>query len=552
MHIGHIGHGRFRASALTAAALLLAGTVFGCTKDGSAGGGPGERAGTAAGGGSGSTAPSAAPSAPASPPSDPGRAPVTTAALPAALTGQKLGWSACKAPVKADGMYAEKPGARWQCATLKAPLDYTEPDGETLGIALIRSVAKDSRKRIGSLLFNFGGPGGSGVAALPGGDDIVKKLGGAYDLVSFDPRGVAESSAVVCRDDKAIAASHRVDSTPDGPAEQRAFMAASAGFGADCARRSGKVLPHVGTANTARDMDLMRQVLGDTKLHYLGFSYGTELGGVYAHLFPEKVGRLAMDGVVDPTADLARGTRNQAVGFQRALENYYKSRGIGAAEGTARTVQLLKRLDARPIPAGDRRTLTEHMARTGIIQSLYSEQYWPYLTDALKAAGKGDGSELLALADMYTGRDEKGRYSTQDHAQRAISCADSASRPTAAEVTSRHLADFTAVSPVFGPYLAWDVAGWCADWPVDGAWEKPPVSAKGAAPILVVGTTGDPATPVEGAKKMADGLGTGVGVLVTSEGENHGSYGFSKCATRLVDDYLLKGTVPRSGTVCSA
>ncbi|QDY81237.1 alpha/beta fold hydrolase [Streptomyces qinzhouensis] len=478
--------------------------------------------------------------------------PVTTAALPAALTGQKLDWSACKAPVKADGMYAEKPGARWQCATLKAPLDYTKPGGETLGIALIRTVAKDSGKRIGSLLFNFGGPGGSGVAALPSGDDVIDKLGRTYDLVSFDPRGVAQSSGVVCRDDKAIAASHRVDSTPDTPAEQRAFMAASAAFGADCARRSGKVLPHVGTANTARDMDLMRQVLGDAKLHYLGFSYGTELGGVYAHLFPAKVGRLAMDGVVDPTADLARGTRNQAVGFQRALENYYKSRDIGAAEGTARTVRLLQRLDARPIAAGDGRELTEHMARTGIIQSLYSEEYWPYLTDALKAAEKGNGSELLALADMYTGRDEKGRYSTQDHAQRAISCADAASRPTAADVTSRHLADFTAASPVFGPYLAWDVAGWCADWPVDGAWEKPPVSAKGAAPILVVGTTGDPATPVEGAARMANGLGTGVGVLVTSKGENHGSYGFSKCATRLVDDYLLKGKVPRSGTVCSS
>ncbi|MGV9312458.1 alpha/beta hydrolase [Streptomyces sp. NPDC003691] len=548
MRIGHAGNGGRRAAALATAALLLAGTAFGCTKDDGGGGGPGGRGGTAKDGG-GSTAPAAA--APSVSAPAPDREPVTTAALPATLTGQKLAWAACRAPVKADGANAEKPGPEWQCATLKAPLDYARPGGATLGIALIRTVAKDPGRRIGSLLFNFGGPGGSGISALPSGDDVVDKLGRRYDLVSFDPRGVAESSGVVCRDDKAIEAAHRVDSTPDTPAEQRAFMAASASFGADCARRSGRVLPHVGTANTARDLDLMRQVLGDDKLNYLGFSYGTELGGVYAHLFPERVGRLAMDGVVDPTADYARGTRNQVVGFQRALDNYHRSRGIGAADGTARTVRLLKRLDARPIPAGNGRTLTENMARTGIIQSLYSEQFWPYLTDALKAAEKGDGTELLALADMYTGRDEKGRYSTQDHAQRAISCADAASRPTAADVTSRHLADFTAASPVFGPYLAWDVAGWCADWPVDGAWQKPPVSAKGAAPILVVGTTGDPATPVEGAERMADGLGNGVGVLVTSKGENHGSYGFSECATRLVDDYLLKGAVPKSGTVCS-
>ncbi|MFE0425982.1 alpha/beta hydrolase [Streptomyces sp. NPDC058953] len=481
-----------------------------------------------------------------------GASPAPTGDLPAALTGQKLDWSACDAPVEADGSEAEEPGAPWRCATMKAPLDYAEPNGDTIGIALIRSKAKDDKGRIGSLLFNFGGPGGSGVAGLPGAADGFTRLNKRYDLVSFDPRGVAESSAVVCRDHRQTEAAHRVDATPDTPAEQRAYMASAASFGEGCARRSGKVLPHVGTANAARDLDLMRQVLGDDKLNYLGFSYGTELGGVYAHLFPGKVGRLAMDGVVDPTADFAGGPRNQALGFQRALENYYASRDIGAEAGTARTVKLLKGLDTRPLPAADGRKLTETMALTGIIQALYAEDFWPYLTDALTAAEGGDGSELLALADMYTGRDEKGRYTTQDHAQRAISCADAAARPTTAEVTSRHLAEFTEVSPVFGPYLAWDVAGWCADWPVDGAWEKPKVSAKGAAPILVVGTTGDPATPVEGAKRMADGLGTGVGVLVTSKGENHGSYGFSTCATRLVDDYLLTGKVPPNGTVCSS
>ncbi|MEU3600125.1 alpha/beta hydrolase [Streptomyces sp. NPDC006798] len=541
MRYGYFGPGVRRAAAL-AVALVLAGTATACTESG------------AEGPASPSTPPATAGGTKA--PSDPptraaGASPAPTGALPAALTGQRLDWSACDAPVKADGSAAEKPGSSWRCATMKAPLDYTRPDGETIGIALIRSKAKDERGRLGSLLFNFGGPGGSGVAGLPGAADGFTELNRRYDLVSFDPRGVAESSAVVCRDHRQTEAAHRVDATPDTPAEQRAYMATAADFGEGCARRSGKVLPHVGTANAARDLDLMRQVLGDDKLNYLGFSYGTELGGVYAHLFPGNVGRLAMDGVVDPTADFAGGPRNQALGFQRALENYYESRDIGADAGTARTVKLLKGLDSRPLPAGGDRRLTETMALTGIIQALYTEEYWPYLTDGLEAAERGDGSVLLALADMYTGRDQKGRYTTQDHAQRAISCADAAARPTTAEVTSRHLAEFTEVSPVFGPYLAWDVAGWCADWPVDGAWEKPKVSAKGAAPILVVGTTGDPATPVEGAERMARGLGAGVGVLVTSKGENHGSYGFSKCATRLVDDYLLTGKVPANGTVCS-
>lgn len=155
------------------------------------------------------------------------------------------------------------------------------------------------------------------------------------------------------------------------------------------------------------------------------------------------------------------------------------------------------------------------------------------------------------MADAYNTRDAKGHYSTRHHSQRAISCADTKGRATAAEVKSRHLADFTKVSPVFGPYLAWDLAGWCADWPVPGKSVTPDVSAGGAAPILVVGTTGDPATPYEGAKKMADELGAGVGVLLTNKGEGHGAYGNADCVTRTVDAYLLQGKVPADGKTCS-
>ncbi|MFI2371034.1 alpha/beta hydrolase [Streptomyces sp. NPDC018833] len=525
---------RVRAGTLAAAMALVAGAAAGCD---SAGGD------TAQDGKN-----SATPSAPASS-ADAGP---QTVALPAELTGQRLDWGTCEAPVKAYGSYAERPGRQWRCATLKAPLDYGDPTGETIGIALIRSVAKEPDRRIGSLLFNFGGPGGSGVAALPGAAKGYGTLHKRYDLVGFDPRGVAESSAVVCRGDKETAKSLALDFTPDTPQEEKAYFEDSAAFGAGCAAKSGRVLPHVGTISAARDMDLIRQVLGDDKLHYLGFSYGTELGGVYAHFFPRNTGRLVLDSVVDPSADYVAHSRNQARGFQRALDNYFKSRGIAAADGTARVTKLLRDLDREPLPADGGRKLTQSLAVTGMIMPLYSEDNWKYLTSALAAAENGDGTQLLLMADSYNNLDDKGSYGTQDQSQRAISCADAKGRVTPDEVRSRHLADFTEVSPVFGPYLAWDLAGWCADWPVPGASDTPEVSAKGAAPILVVGTTGDPATPYEGARRMADELGAGVGVLVTNKGEGHGAYGSGSCVTRIVDGYLLDGKVPADGTTCTS
>ncbi|MFF3453503.1 alpha/beta hydrolase [Streptomyces sp. NPDC002730] len=528
---------RVRAGALAAAAVLAAGAIAGCDGSTDAAGGDGKN--TAKPSASRTAPDKAAPSRPSEP------------VLPATLTGQKLDWQRCAAPVKAEGSYAKAPGNQWQCARLKAPLDYKKPTGETIGIALIRSTAEDRSKRIGSLLFNFGGPGGSGVAGLPGSADQFKKLHSRYDLVSFDPRGVAESSEVTCRGDQEIEAAHRLDFTPDTPAEEKAYFDDAKAFGAGCAKKSGRVLPHVGTANAARDMDLMRQVLGDDKLNYLGFSYGTELGGTYAHLFPKNVGRLVLDAVVDPTADYAAHSRGQAQGFQRALENYFKSRGISAQEGTARVVKLLGKLDRKPLPTDEGRPLTQSLALTGIVFPLYSKDNWEYLTKGLNEAENGDGTRLLLMAEAYNSRDEKGHYSTQDHSQRAISCADTKGRVTAAEVTSRHLAEFTKVSPVFGPYLAWDLAGWCADWPVPGESDTPETAAEGAAPILVVGTTGDPATPYEGAKRMADELGAGVGVLLTNKGEGHGAYGNGACVTGTVDAYLLDGKVPVNGKTCS-
>ncbi|MFR9799691.1 alpha/beta hydrolase [Streptomyces sp. MS06] len=469
----------------------------------------------------------------------------TGTALPRSLTGQQLHWERCRA-----GADHPAPGDDWRCATLQVPLDWSKPDGKTFGLAMIRSKATGD-DRIGSLLFNFGGPGGSGVSIMPSYASTVSSLHRRYDLVSWDPRGVGASRGVRCRSDKDIQAAESIDVTPDTPAEEKAFLQDAADFGKGCRKAAGDLMAHVSTTDTARDMDLMRQVLGDRRTHYFGISYGTELGGVYAHLFPGHVGRMILDAVVDPTADTIGQAENQTRGFQRALDDYLKSTGQDPERGTAKIAALLKRIDGTPLPTYSGRKLTQNLAVTGIVLPLYSKSSWPRLTSALRSAEKGDGSGLLELADGYNDRDASGHYGTMTHSQRVISCLDEKERPTVEE-TKKLLPTFEKLSPVFGPFLGWDTAGWCHDWPVAGQFDTPEVSAPGSAPILVVGNTGDPATPYEGARRMADELGKGVGVVLTWKGEGHGAYGSgSDCVDTTVDAYLLNGTVPKDGKVCS-
>ncbi|MFJ3232806.1 alpha/beta hydrolase [Streptomyces sp. NPDC086787] len=480
------------------------------------------------------------PTSPKASPADP-----RTAALPASLTTQKPGWHRCEGTGNAPA-----PSGDWRCATLKVPLDWAKPGGETIGLSLIRARATGD-DRIGSLLFNFGGPGGSGVSSMPYYGSTVAKLRERYDLVSWDPRGVGASEGIRCRGDREIRTAETVDATPDTPAEERAYFQDATDFGKGCVRAAGKLMTHVSTTDTARDMDLMRQVLGDSQTHYFGISYGTELGGVYAHLFPKHVGRMVLDAVVDPSADTVGHAENQARGFQRALDDYLRSTGQDPKQGTRKIADLLAEIDAGPLPASSGRKLTETLAITGIVVTLYSKSAWPMLTSALKAAEGGDGSKLLALADEYNDRDSTGHYGTATHAQRVISCLDERQRPTLAR-TKKLLPEFERISPVFGALLGWDTAGWCHDWPVAGQYDTPEVAAWGAAPVLVVGNTGDPATPYEGARRMADELGKGVGVELTWKGEGHGAYGNgSDCVDSTVNAYLLNGTVPRDGKVCA-
>ncbi|MEU3600124.1 alpha/beta fold hydrolase [Streptomyces sp. NPDC006798] len=479
------------------------------------------------------------------------------------LTGQKPQWKACPAPSQAEGGGAapEPPpgGSAWECATVKAPLDYADPDGETIDLALIRAKATDPAKRIGSLIFNFGGPGGSGVTTLPAAATDYGALNTRYDLVSFDPRGVGRSKPVECESDAALDKFYALDATPDTDAEVTAYNDGLKSYAAACDRRSGAALPHVGTENAARDLDLMRQVLGDDKLSYFGISYGTELGGVYAHLFPEKVGRAVFDAVVDPTKNSEQSSLGQAKGFQLALDNFAKDcvdrgdqcliAGTTVAEVEGQITELLKRLDRQPVPAAGGRELTQTQALNGIAQSLYSQQFWPLLEQGVDEADGGDGSLLLALSDAMNGRNENGEYDNMGAAFTAISCVDTEDRASVAQVEAK-LPAFRAASPVFGDYLGWGMLG-CSNWPVPGTWEHPDVSAPGAPPIVVIGNTGDPATPYEGARAMVGALGPGVGVEITYEGQGHGAYNAtSTCVKGAVDAYLLEGRVPAAGTVC--
>ncbi|MFF3739258.1 alpha/beta hydrolase [Streptomyces sp. NPDC002566] len=480
------------------------------------------------------------------------------------LSAQELRWEDCPAPSPAEGGgSAPSPlpdGGTWQCATMRAPLDWAKPKGDTIGIALIRARASgEASRRIGSLVFNFGGPGGSGVATLPAFGEDYATLRTRYDLVSFDPRGVGRSAGVRCENDQQLDAYFQQDMTPDDAAERTAYVDNVQAFNGACEKNSKTMLPHVRTTDAARDMDLMRQVLGDDKLHYFGISYGTELGGVYAHLFPQRVGRAVFDAVVDPTQTPEQGSLGQARGFQLALDNFAEDCtskvedcpvGDTAQDVKDKIARLLKDLDRKPIPGIFPRELTQSAATNGIAQALYSKDFWEYLTEGLEQAYDGDGRTLMLLSDSMNGRSENGEYSNIAAANVSINCADDKPRYSPDFVQGK-LPEFRAASPLFGDFLAWSMLS-CTDWAVPGAADHPDVSAPGSAPILVVGNTGDPATPYEGARKMVDALGKGVGVELTYRGQGHGAYDSkNKCVQRAVDGYLLDGRVPPAGTVCS-
>jgi pimeloyl-ACP methyl ester carboxylesterase len=446
-----------------------------------------------------------------------------------------------------------------RCATLRVPLDYARPSGAKVDLALLKVPAADRRHRIGSLLFNFGGPGGEGVDTLARAAGEYASLRTRYDLIGFDPRGVGRSTPVRCAGDRRLDRLAAMDDSPDTAAEETAYIGARAGYVRQCAARSGALLPHVGTVNAARDMEMIRIALGDDRLRYFGVSYGTRLGGVYAHRFPGGVGRVVLDGAVDPRIGGADLALQQAAAFQRALGGFAaacarlgrKACPLGAdgPQVVASIGRILAGLDRKPLATSSGRKLTQSLGTTGVAAGLYSRNAWPYLAQGLvDAVKRRDGSLLLMLADVQNGRADDGTYSNLSAANTAITCADTADRFTPADVR-RLLPAFRAASPVFGASMAWGLLQ-CTGWPVPGDDAAREVSAPSAAPILVVGNTGDPATPYAWAPALTRELG-GRAVLLTLRGEGHGAYATGDpCVREAVDAYLLQGRLPAAGAAC--
>ncbi|MFE2189737.1 alpha/beta hydrolase [Streptomyces olivaceus] len=465
---------------------------------------------------------------------------------------QKLGWRDCGVP-------------GFQCTTMKAPLDYAKPADGDVRLAVARKKATGPGKRLGSLLVNPGGPGGSAIGYLQeyAGIGYPEKVRAQYDMVAVDPRGVARSEPVECLDGREMDAFTRTDATPDDERETDELVDAYKDFAEGCGKDAPKLLRHVSTVEAARDMDVLRAVLGDEKLNYVGASYGTFLGATYAGLFPERAGRLVLDGAMDPSLPARRLNLEQTQGFETAFQSFAKDcagrsdcplggKGTTPDQAGRNLTSFFDDLDAKPLPAGDTdgRRLTESLATTGVIAAMYDEAAWQQLREALTSAmKKKDGAGLLVLSDSYYEREADGSYSNLMFANAAVNCLDLPAAFSSPDQVREALPEFEKASPVFGEGLAWASLN-CTYWPVQPTGEPHRIKAAGATPIVVVGTTRDPATPYRWAEALADQLSSGR--LLTYEGDGHTAYGRgSTCIDSAIDTYLLTGTAPKDGKRCS-
>jgi len=442
---------------------------------------------------------------------------------------------------------------------LKVPLSYDNPAQASIELKVIKLPASEPGKRIGSLVMNPGGPGGSGIDYARAARGVTTDaLRARYDIVGWDPRGVGTSDPIHCQDAAQTDAYIAADASPDTPAEVTQLESMSAEIGKGCAAKSPTLLDHVGTIEAARDIDILRAALGDDQLHYLGKSYGTYLGATYADLFPTKVARMVLDGALDPALDSSTLALGQAKGFELALHRFAEKcatlpecpLSANADEAVQQVRDFLNKTDSAPLTTNQSRPLTQALAVLAVVGSLYdNEQGWPALAQALGTAFKGDGSDLMATADYYTDRNANGSYnSNANDAIYAVNCFDKPATPGLTE-TEKLAAEWEKIAPTFGAYLAWGNLP-CATWPSHSTTPSHPVKADGSPPIVVIGTTYDPATPVEWAKGLAAELSNGV--YLEWNGDGHTAYQRgSTCVDNAVDAYLLDGTAPTSGTVCS-
>lgn len=495
------------------------------------------------------------------------------AGLPAAATAddgpdlsrfrdQKVTWAACKG----EGMPKDL-----QCGKVTVPVDYARPGRGTLDLALARYRAAGHSR--GSLVLNFGGPGGAGVPGLAASGKDFMGLTNGYDVVTFDPRGVGRSSPVSCGD-----GADEIFGAAAADTDVQAALKAVKKAADTCARHSGAVLPHIGTVDAARDLDVIRAALGDKKLNYLGFSYGTRLGAVYAAQFPKRTGRMVLDGVDTLTEPITEQGRIGAEGQQTALDDFitWCAKNLACPFGQdprsagEQMVQLVKSLDEDPVPSAFGPAFSGQDLVGAISQALYSKQMWPVLEQALgQLIQDGDthgldqlygGASLPATATPVRQRPPHngGLVDAEDvpldnlpAALMAINCADDPDRPSAGEVARQVAAlraSYQEASPVFGRYRLAQVL-MCYGRPKGTDYIREKVRDVPASKMLLVGTRGDPATPYRWTLETARRLGSSA-VVLDNKGEGHTGYASSKCVHRKVDDFLLYGSLPASGSSC--
>lgn len=446
----------------------------------------------------------------------------------------------------------------YQCSSLLVPIDYEDLSVGAFSLSLLRYQALDQDRRIGSLVVNPGGPGSSGVDYAYNAEYIVSpEILERFDIVGFDPRGVGDSAAIKCLSDAETDASFAADPKPDDEAEFALFISDARDYFAKCAENT-KYLTEYSTLNSARDLEILRSVLGDQKLNFLGKSYGTYLGTLYAELFPENVGRFVLDGAVDPNARNREAMLGQATGFESALNAFISDClkiSSCALTGNLESAQmqvidLLAKTAATPLKSKSGREVTEGLVLLGIASALYdSESGWPVLRDAFKEATLGSGASFLTLADQYAGREENGRYlSNENDALQVIDCLDQNEIETISTF-KKGVAEFSNKAPIFGPYLAYAGLA-CRYLPNLGSVEKIEIKNLNTKPILIVGTTRDPATPYKWAQSLAKIFSSSV--LITLDGDGHTGHGRgSTCVDSAVDRYLLTGITPKSALFCA-
>ena len=439
-----------------------------------------------------------------------------------------------------------------ECGNIEVPFDYADPEQGSFVLYIKKHNAASPADRIGSMMVNPGGPGFGGSSLA---DDaqyyFSQDLIDHFDIIAWDPRGTGESTpAVNCVN--TFDEYFGLDSPPETPEEKQALIDASQAFNDKCAENSGTILPYISTMASAQDINSLRLALGEEKVSYFGFSYGSELGTTWATMFPETVRAIVVDGAVDPNASSVQEGMNQAKGFEGQLTAFLKQcsekttcafHNGGKAE--AAFDKLVLDIDSTPLEVSKDRTLvTQGVLFTAVAQAMYSDYYWPQLSEALNAAQGGDGKGILQLYDDYYQRNTDGTYGNELEAFLAISCLDDPGATSTEEVDS-HIEEFIAAAPRLGGNFAYGYS--CALWPVKQA-DKVTITGKGAGPIVVIGTTGDAATPLESTRNMA--LGLEQGILIVVDANQHTGYGANNCVVKAVDDYLIKLIVPANETTC--